>query len=286
MGIYCPSPEETTTFHQAVQRGDIFWHALPFNTQPELYNPALLTAALNLTHTLDTKFNLPPKTTVSQRDVPGLTRAAIPILTAAGVKAVSVGVNSGSAPPGVPLNTAFIWRDPASQEQLFVFFHPGGYADYYPGWWDHFPEGVPPCVVVPGWDRALCTAWRNDNEGPPSVKDVLQVYQHLGVDFPGAEIIPSDFEDYVMELEKAVESGAVEVPVVTAEIGDNWIGGVASDPGKVAVYKAMLRFMESNKESWGEEGWKAFARMLIKVGFASCFFSWFFSPPPNNNSGV
>ena len=37
-----------------------------------------------------------------QRDVPGMTRAAVPVLAAAGVKALSSGVNGFSAPPGVP----------------------------------------------------------------------------------------------------------------------------------------------------------------------------------------
>lgn len=36
----------------------------------------------------------------TQRDVPGITRAAIPILFAKGVRAISVGVNQGSSPPG------------------------------------------------------------------------------------------------------------------------------------------------------------------------------------------
>jgi len=37
-----------------------------------------------------------------QRDVPGMTRASIPVLSGLGVKAVSSGVNGFSAPPGVP----------------------------------------------------------------------------------------------------------------------------------------------------------------------------------------
>ena len=60
-----------------------------------------------------------------QRDVPGFTRAAIPILHSQGVRAVSVGVNGGSAPPGVPKNTPFWWRDEASGKQLLAFWHPG-----------------------------------------------------------------------------------------------------------------------------------------------------------------
>ncbi len=60
-----------------------------------------------------------------QRDVPGITRTAIPILVERGIKTLSVGVNPGSAPPGVPKCTPFIWRDPQSGKQLVAYWHPG-----------------------------------------------------------------------------------------------------------------------------------------------------------------
>ena len=60
-----------------------------------------------------------------QRDVPGLTRASIPVFVSRGIKAISVGVNAGSAPPGVPRFTPFIWRDEPSGTQILAFWHPG-----------------------------------------------------------------------------------------------------------------------------------------------------------------
>lgn len=38
---------------------------------------------------------------------------------------MSVGVNGGSAPPGVPKNTPFVWHDTLSDAQLLAFWHPG-----------------------------------------------------------------------------------------------------------------------------------------------------------------
>jgi len=49
---------------------------------------------------MDRLYGLPPKATLSQRDVPGLTAAAIPLLLSANVTAISVGVNSGSTVVG------------------------------------------------------------------------------------------------------------------------------------------------------------------------------------------
>ena len=89
----------------------------------------LLEYGVELVHDLDAAFGLPPKTVMSQRDVPGLTRAAVPYLHGAGVQALTVGVNGGSAPPGVPHNRPFWWRDEHSGTQLLAFWHAGACWD-------------------------------------------------------------------------------------------------------------------------------------------------------------
>lgn len=97
-----------------------------FNAEPELYDPGLFCAALNLTFTEDDYFGHPHRMTLSQRDVPGLTRAAIPLLVAAGVKAISVGENRDLRPVNVP--PIFKWRDKATGTEMLALFHPGGYG--------------------------------------------------------------------------------------------------------------------------------------------------------------
>ena len=53
-------------FTEAVHAGDIFWHAMPFNTQVELLDAPLLQYAIEMTHELDDRFGQPPKRTMSQ----------------------------------------------------------------------------------------------------------------------------------------------------------------------------------------------------------------------------
>ena len=60
-----------------------------------------------------------------QRDVLGFTRGAVPILAGQGIKAVTVGTNGGCAPPDVPHNTTFVWRDEASGTHILAMWHPG-----------------------------------------------------------------------------------------------------------------------------------------------------------------
>ena len=60
-----------------------------------------------------------------QRDVPGMTRSALPWLVGSGINVLSFGVNGGSAPPGVPHNQPFVWRDEQTSSEVLAFWHPG-----------------------------------------------------------------------------------------------------------------------------------------------------------------
>lgn len=256
LGIYCPSPEEVAIFEDAVTQGHIMWHALPHNFQAEVMDADLLQYAVRLSHGLDQRFGLVDKTVMSQRDVPGLTRAAIPILAYAGVKAISVGVNSGSAPPAVPKYTPFIWRDERSHTSLIAFYHPGGYS------------GVPvdppsECIRTRHFDQVLCGAWRGDNEGPHSVDEVLDIYRRVQEGFPGAEIVASTLDDFVYELNLNMHD--LDLPVVTDEIGDTWIYGVASDPARLAEFRALLRLRRASGDRWDDAAFNRFSRLLLKV---------------------
>ena len=65
----------------ALQRGDIFFHAFPHDGQASAFPDAsLFDAALGVARALSRELGLPPSTAVSQRDVPGWTRATVPLL--------------------------------------------------------------------------------------------------------------------------------------------------------------------------------------------------------------
>ena len=93
LGLHCPDADAVATFKSAVAAGDITWHAFPYNAQLEVMDVSMVRFGLNLTHTIDDLFGLPHKKTLSQRDVPGMPRAVIPILVDNGVNAISIGCN-------------------------------------------------------------------------------------------------------------------------------------------------------------------------------------------------
>ena len=136
--------------------------AFPHNAQLEIMDPTLIQAGIQLTHDLDDRFGLPHKHTLSQRDVPGMTRSIIPIIKEYGVDAITVGANDGSTPPNVPdvkggrdwtAPMPFVWEDPVSGEDILAMWNWPGYGSY--------PHNPP--VLVPGLDHALVYNFAGDN---------------------------------------------------------------------------------------------------------------------------
>ena len=89
--VRCPTAGELTNFTAAVKAGYITWHAYPHSGSVEKHDPSMLAFALKMTHDLDDRFGVRRKSVLSLRDVPGLTRAALPVLAAAGVTAINIG---------------------------------------------------------------------------------------------------------------------------------------------------------------------------------------------------
>ena len=100
--------------------GIITYHAFPFNAQMEYMDSTLVKYGLELTHSLDRVLNQKLKTVLSQRDVPGLTGATLPLLKSQGVKALSFGTNEASAPLGFPKDTPFIWKYAETEMMTFL----------------------------------------------------------------------------------------------------------------------------------------------------------------------
>lgn len=237
-GVVCPNASSVKTFVNAIENGWITWYAYPFVTEVETMDASLFDFGIELAHSLDRQFNQSLKTVLSQRDVPGLTRSAIPLLTKQGVRTISVGVNGGSAPPNVP--KAFIWKDPPSGEEVLALWLQGGYSGIQ---LPHVPFLV--YTMIPNASSVLVVDWRGDNSGPPpSAANVLETWKWLAIEFPNAEqIIASTFDRFVQSV--PIDDIRDNLPVITSEIGDTWIFGIASDPVKLAKYQlAMARRSE------------------------------------------
>lgn len=220
------SPAERKTMEDAIARGDIAWHALPFNWQTEMMDRSMIEGSLALSRSLDLRFGK-VTTGAKMTDVPGHTRGIIPPLAAHGVKFLEIGVNGGSMPAEVP--PLFLWKDPAGASLPMMYHHEYGAV-----------------AVVPGSDLALVTAVRGDNSGPHKPEEIDRIFADLAAQFPNAEIVASNLS----EMAVALYSYRDKLPIVTEEIGDTWIYGCASDPLKVARYRAVARL----RQEWIAQG--------------------------------
>src|SRR6185295_13738752 len=160
-------------------------------------------------------------------DVPGHTRGLIAPLAAQGVKLLDIGVNEASTVPEVP--PLFVWKAPGGSSLVVMYHH--GYG------------GV---GRVPDSDLAVAIVVRDDNRGPHTPDEIHQTYASLKSRFPDARITPTSLS----EISNAIEPHRASLPVLTDEIGDTWIHGVASDPLKLARYREVARL----RQGWLADG--------------------------------
>jgi hypothetical protein len=221
-GLACPTAAEQQAMRQAIQGGVVTWQGNTFNLQAALMEPSLYRFGLGMAHRLDQELGQAPKRTVSLRDVPGNSRAVLPLMRGAGYRALSIGVNSQVVSAAV--SNAFVWLDgpgEKARDGVLTLIHPGGYGGVK----------IQDCIAVPHLADALCVWVTGDNAGPPNLSAVLQV-QRIH-----ARVFASTFDAFVDKLEAVRD----ELPVVDQEIGDTWLSGPPADPWKIAAFRLMSR---------------------------------------------
>ena len=215
------SAADRRKMEDAIARGDIAWHALPFTWETEMLSPSMIEGSLAISQALDKRFG--KKTTgAKMTDVPGHTRGIVAPLVKHGVSLLDIGVNHASAPAHVP--PLFLWKNSAAAT-LAVMYHPG-----YSG-----------MTRVPGSDLVLAVVVRGDNSGPHTPEEITTIHQEAALLFPSAKVKAS----CLAEMADALAPYRDGLPVVTGEIGDTWVHGCSSDPLKVARYREISRLREA-----------------------------------------
>ena len=128
MNFSCISQADRDALLVAIRAGAVQWHAWPFNSEAEAHDAQLFEYGIGLSQWLARrtgKLGGVPRV-ISQRDVPGTTKAVIPTMVRNGVRGFSIGANAGAHPPAVP-GTAFRWRlQPGDDEnEIIVLYHAG-----------------------------------------------------------------------------------------------------------------------------------------------------------------
>ncbi|MFC3746042.1 DUF5054 domain-containing protein [Paenibacillus sp. GCM10012306] len=239
------SEEGKKAMDEAIRKGHIVWHGLPFTTHTELMDPALFRYGLSISQELDAQFG---KTTIASKmtDVPGHTLSMVPYMSEAGIRYMHLGVNPASMRPDVP--KLFRWQ--AADGSEIIVNYAGTYGE---------------AVELDDLNDILLFAHTGDNCGPPSAEEIREQFEHIQERYPDAEIIASSLDAFAEQLLTVSD----RLPVVREELGDTWIHGGATDPLKVAK----LRELQRLRDKWLAEGridvasaeYKGFSDALLLV---------------------
>lgn len=210
---------------EAVLRGFIAAHAMPFTTHTELLDKDLMEYGLSLIDKIDA---ISGRKTIAAKmtDVPGHTAAIIPLLAKHGIKLLHIGVNGASRIPNVP--ECFLWKFGGSE---IVVIYSGDYGGIFKS---KFIDDIL------YFDHTL------DNRGVNSADKVLKKFNSLQRKFPDYKVRAGKIDDIAESLWKVRD----KLPIIESEIGDTWIHGVASDPYKTAAYRTLLDL----KSKWLVDG--------------------------------
>lgn len=210
---------------EALKNGDIAPHALPFTLHTELLDYDTLDYGLSIVKKLDT---IRGKKTIASKmtDVPGHTKALVPLLAKHGIKLLHIGVNGASALADIP--PCFLWKNGDSE---VVVIYSGEYGGEYKN------EYIDDILY---FDHTL------DNHGASGSDAVLNNVKEIGEKYPGYTVVGGTLDDYAEQIWEIRD----RLPVITSEIGDSWIHGAATDPYKAGA----LRTLIACKNEWLSDG--------------------------------
>ena len=232
---------------KAIEDGCIVWHGLPLTTHTELMDGRLFEYGLSISKRLDERYH---RHTIAAKmtDVPSHTHAMVPYLAKAGIKYLHIGINGSSKLVRLPP----LCRLRYGEDEIVL-----DYAALYGA------------SSVCG-DTAMEFAHTPDNSGPPSPESVAAEMERLREKYPGAEIASGTMDEFAQVVLEHID----ELPVVTEELGDTWIHGVATDPYKTAAYYELLRLRDEwekeEPEAVDSPAWRDFCGGLLMV----CEHSW------------
>eukprot|EP01121_Diplochlamys_sp_Union-15-3_P016239 TRINITY_DN548_c0_g1_i4.p1 TRINITY_DN548_c0_g1~~TRINITY_DN548_c0_g1_i4.p1 ORF type:complete len:608 (-),score=90.63 TRINITY_DN548_c0_g1_i4:25-1848(-) len=233
----------------AIMRGDVTWHAIPFSLFAEVSEANLFAYGLTLGHRLDQRFNKTRKIAGSHKDVPGISKAVLPLLANEGIKSIHIGCNTFVACPATP--EIFLWDDQKGHEVL-TMVHAG--FPIYGG-----------NIIIPGFPHAFSYNFTLDNRSPLNASSVIEWFTFLKKTFPFAKIhVDSldNFTDIVLNNATLMRS----LPRFSYEMGDTWLYGIQADPWRVSTFREITRILSSHVKTYGWDSYSdRYARRLLKI---------------------
>lgn len=234
---------------EAIKSGNIVAHALPFTLHSELLDADTFDYGLSVVDEID-KIRGGKTVAAKMTDVPGHTKAIVPLLAKHGIKLLHIGVNGVSAMPEVP--ECFLWR--CGNAEVIVIYS-GDYGGAYKS------ELI---------DEVLYFDHTVDNRGAPAPERVLQKLGEIQKEYPEYEVAAGTLDEYAEILWRVKD----KLPVYEGEIGDTWIHGSASDPYKSACLRELMRlkkeWLRDGSMKHGSDEYSSFSDALLCIAEHTC----------------
>ena len=238
---------------QAIANDDVIWHANALNNFLELEDAALFNFSLTLATTLNRRFDKAHGTMAGKHmDVPGMSKSAIPLLAATGIRGYHIGFNGAvKKPESVPPISRWKHGGPGTEIVLMA-------EDNY---------GTKIRARGSSAMLAFMSMYQIDDTGPPTADEVLSFWTAIRTQYPAATPMALSLDGYV---QKVLDDTAVfdALPVLTGEIGDSWLYGSPADPIKLATFREARRSLQgavdAGRVQEASPEYHAFMRRLLK----------------------
>jgi len=270
------TPQRRARVMEALQRGQLAIHALPFTMHTESLELEELVRGLWYSSDLARQLGQPLPRDAKMTDVPEHSWIIPTLCRHAGIEFLHLGCNGGSAPPRVPL--LFWWEGPDGS-RLLTMYSEGGYGT----------ELTPP----PDWpfQTWLALIHTGDNQGPPTPDELQALEEQARTWMPQADVQFGRMQDFA----DAILAEKPELPVVRADMPDTWIHGIMSMPretqlartirpriGAAEALNTLLRQWKVPVGDAGESIHAAYAGSLLygEHTWGSCIkeFGWHYGP--------
>lgn len=221
------TPERKLRIEKAIREGSIVAHAFPFTTHTESLDYEDLVRGLGFSSKVARTYGVPLPISAKMTDVPSHSWVLPTLLNHAGVRFLQLGCNPASQYPRFP--PLFWWEGADGSKILCQYTSLYGSEIKPPADW--------PCR------NYLGMIMTNDNEGPPSQKQLEEILATTGTDLPGVRIHLGTLDDFA----KAVLAENPKLPVVKGDTPDTWIQGLLSNPTEAKLAR-QIRPLESALE--------------------------------------
>lgn len=230
--------EKRARLDEAIRRGDVSWHALPFTLHSYFAGLEDAVRALYPSAKLAKRYGKAVRW-AKQTDVPGHTRFFPQILASSGVRLLQIGANNGVRGVRAPL--LFWWQAPDGSRVLTQLTD--GYG------WGYDEERLRALEEDPAypWDAFLALYVTGDNVGPADLIEVSRMANRFRERYAYPRFRIGRVEEFV----DAVASQSPEkIPVLETELTDWWIHGVASMAREVSLARLAREKLPAAEKLW------------------------------------